>query len=136
MTVPGGSRRGNCRGVLDEDPESTELSDAHEFADPSVNGEDFREGKDGGGPVHRGEESEPDAPCGVWLATGDGTMLFHPVSASTGEGRPRQAPEAASAEEADEMTLDAACRLMPLLPRELIAEYLQLGPYRSGGGAA
>ncbi|MEW2402010.1 hypothetical protein [Streptomyces sp. NPDC046862] len=35
-------------------------------------------------------------------------------------------------EEADEMTLDAACRLMPLLPRELIAEYLELGPYRDG----
>ncbi|MEU9168617.1 hypothetical protein AB0D34_12605 [Streptomyces sp. NPDC048420] len=39
-------------------------------------------------------------------------------------------------EEADEMTLDAASRLMPLLPRELIAEYLQLGPYRGGGDAA
>jgi hypothetical protein len=34
------------------------------------------------------------------------------------------------------MTLDAASRLMPLLPRELIAEYLQLGPYRNGGGAS
>ncbi|MEU6379633.1 hypothetical protein [Streptomyces sp. NPDC046909] len=63
-------------------------------------------------------------------------MLFHAVSAGTEEGRLRQVPEAAtSMEEADEMTLDAACRLMPLLPRELIAEYLQLGPHCGGGGA-
>ncbi|MGW4490511.1 hypothetical protein [Streptomyces sp. NPDC004376] len=39
-------------------------------------------------------------------------------------------------EEADEMTLDAASRLMPLLPRELIAEYLQLGRFREGGEAS
>lgn len=135
MVVPGASRREKCSGVLDEDPQSTELSDSYEFADPSENREGCREGKAGDGLVHRGGESEPDAPCGVLLATGDGTMLFHPVSARTEEGRPWQAPEAASMEEADEMTLDAACRLMPLLPRELIAEYLQLGPYRGGGAA-
>ncbi|WP_416974638.1 hypothetical protein [Streptomyces sp. 4F14] len=44
-------------------------------------------------------------------------------------------PEAASAEAADELTLDAACRLMPLLPRELIAERLGLGEFRDGGAA-
>lgn len=36
-------------------------------------------------------------------------------------------------EESDEATLNAAGWLMPLLPRELIAEFLQLGPYRDGG---
>ncbi|HEY8981592.1 MAG TPA: hypothetical protein VIU15_18645 [Streptomyces sp.] len=35
----------------------------------------------------------------------------------------------------DEETLEAARRLMPLLPRELIAEYLRLGPYRGDGGS-
>jgi hypothetical protein len=136
MTVPGGSRRENWNGVLDEDPQSTEPSDSHEFADPSVNGQVSREGQKGDGLVHRGEESEPDAPSGVWLFAGDGTVLFHPVSTGTEGAHRWQAPEVASVEEADEMTLDAASRLMPLLPRELIAEYLQLGPYRSGGDAA
>ena len=138
MTVPGGSRRENRNGVLGGDPQGAEpsLDSSYEFADVAGNGEVRRNGKRGGGLVHGGEESERDVPSGVWLSAEDGTVLFHPVSAGM-EGFQRwSAPEAGSVEQADEMTLDAACRLMPLLPRELIAEYLQLGPFRDGGDAS
>ncbi|MEV5998951.1 hypothetical protein ACWEGX_36800 [Streptomyces chartreusis] len=138
MTVPGGSRREKWNGVLGGDPQGAEpsLDSSYEFADMAGKGEVRRNGKRGGGLVHGGEESERDAPSGVWLSAEDGTVLFHPVSAGT-EGLQRwSAPEAGSVEEADEMTLDAASRLMPLLPRELIAEYLQLGPFRDGGDAS
>ncbi|MER5217421.1 hypothetical protein ABT063_44615 [Streptomyces sp. NPDC002838] len=138
MTVPDGSRRENRNGVLDRDPQGAEssLGSSHEFADLAGNGEVRRIGEQGEDLVHDSGESEHGAPSGVWLSAKDGTVLFHPVSAGR-EGRQRwSAPEASSAEEADEMTLDAACRLMPLLPRELIAEYLQLGPYRDDGDAS
>jgi hypothetical protein len=136
MTVPGGSRRENRNGVLDRDPQSTEsLDGAHEFADLSGNNEARHDGKQGDGLVRRVDESGGDAPSGVWLAAEDGTILFHPISAAAEGVRSWPEPDADSVEEADEKTLDAASRLMPLLPRELIAEYLQLGPHRGDGGA-
>ncbi|MFE9882545.1 hypothetical protein [Streptomyces sp. NPDC005784] len=136
MTEPGGRRRENRNGVLDRDPQGAEsLDGAHEFADLSEDNEVRRDGDQGDGLVRRSDESRRDAPSGVWLAAEDGTILFHPISAAA-EGVHRwPGPEADTVEEADEKTLDAACRLMPLLPRELIAEYLKLGLYRDGGDA-
>lgn len=138
MTVPGWSRQEKRNGVLDGDPQGAEssLDSSHEFADLAGNGEVRRKDKQGDGLVHGGGESGRDAPSGVWLSAKDGTVLFHPVSAGTEGLQHWPAPEASSVEEADEMTLDAACRLMPLLPRELIAEYLELGPYRDGGDSS
>lgn len=134
MTVPGGSRRENRNGVLDRDPEGAEsLDGSHEFTDPSGNGEVRQDANQGDDPARYSEGTERDAPSGVWLSAKDGTVLFHPVSAGTQGLQDWSVPEAGSMEEADEMTLDAASRLMPLLPRELIAEYLQLGSYRDGG---
>ncbi|MFI0780284.1 hypothetical protein [Streptomyces sp. NPDC021212] len=137
MTVPGGSRRENRNRILDRDLRGAEsLDSSYEFADHSGNGEIRGDGKRGDGLAHRIEESERDDPSGVWLSAADGTVLFHPVSTGTKGLQGWAVPEAGSAEEADEMTLDAASQLMPLLPRELIAEYLQVGPYRDGGDAA
>ncbi|MDX3435694.1 hypothetical protein PV441_06480 [Streptomyces stelliscabiei] len=117
--------------MLDRDPQGAEsLDGTHEFADLSGNNEVRHDGKQGDGLVRRG-----DAPSGVWLAAEDGTILFHPISAAAEGVRRWPEPDADSVEEADEKTLDAASRLMPLLPRELIAEYLQLGPHRGDGGA-
>ncbi|GAA2383777.1 hypothetical protein GCM10010378_25630 [Streptomyces viridochromogenes] len=131
MTVPGGSRRENRNGVLDKDSQGVEsLDGTQEFADLSGNNEVRHDGKQGDGLVRR------DAPSGVWLAAEDGTILFHPISAATEAVCRWPEPDAGSAEEADEKTLDAASRLMPLLPRELIAEYLQLGSRSGDGGAA
>jgi len=136
MTVPGRSRREHRNGVLDRDPRGAEsLDGSHEFTDPSRNDEvrhDANQGDDS--PLH-GEGNEREAPSGVWLSINDGTVLFHPVSAGMQGLQCWSVPEVGSVEEADEVTLDAASRLMPLLPRELIAEYLELGPYRDGGDA-
>ena len=138
MTVPGGSRRENRNGVLGREPQGAEpsLDISHEFTDAAGKGEVRRNGKRGGGLVHGGEESKRDTPSGVWLSAEDGTVLVPPVAAAAEGLQRRSAPAPDSVEEADEMTLDAASRLMPLLPRELIAEYLQLGPFRDGGDAS
>lgn len=85
--------------------------------------------------MRRHDDSGGVARSGVWLAAEDGTILFYPISAGTEAARGWPESEADSVEEADEKTLDAASRLMPLLPRELIAEYLQLGPHRCDGSA-
>jgi hypothetical protein len=73
---------------------------------------------------------------GVWLGTNRG-RLFFPLSddqtSSTGE----PVPSARSSEsQADREALDAACWLMPSLPREFIAEVLQLGSHRPVSGCA
>lgn len=63
-------------------------------------------------------------------------MFFHPLVPGKGSGNEGWPDvEDVSVEQADEMTLDAASRLMPLLPRDLIAEYLGLGSYRHDGGS-
>lgn len=109
------------------------MSDAHDFADSVRNGEIQYDGKPKGIPDRCGGESESTTPSGVWLSAVDGTLLFHPVAAGGEEPQGQSAPRGSSVEESDEATLNAAGWLMPLLPRELIAEFLQLGPYRDGG---
>ena len=137
MTVPGRSRRENRNGVPDGDPQGAEsLESSHGFMDPSGNDEVRHDAEQGDEPPRRWQGSQCDAPSGVWLSLKDGTVLFHPVSAGVHGFQRWSVPEAGSVEEADEMTLDAASRLMPLLPRELIAEYLELGPYRDCGDTA
>lgn len=93
------------------------------------------DGDQGGGLV-RGDEGRHDDQIGVWLALEGGTKLFLPICAAVEEIRRWPDPEAGLVEEADETTLEAACRLMPLLPRELIAERLRLGRHRRGSGNA
>jgi hypothetical protein len=123
--------------VLDRDLHGAEsLDGSHEFTDPSRNDEVRHDANQVDDSPRHGEGNEREAPSGVWLSIDDGTVLFHPVSAGTQGLQRWPVPEAGSVEEADEATLDAASRLMPLLPRELIAEYLELGPYRDGGDAA
>jgi hypothetical protein len=134
MTVPGGSRRKKRNGALDGDPRGAEFSHGvHELADASADSEVGRGEEQGNHVIHYAGEGE--APSGVWLALGDGAVLFHPVSATAAPGRCWPEFETGSVEEADDQTLDAASRLMPLLSREFIAETLRLGPYRSGGDA-
>lgn len=137
MKVPGGSRRENRNSALHSGLQGTEvMNDSHECADSTRNDEKCHDGKPGAIPAQRTGESEAATPSGVWLSAEDGTVLFHPVSAG-GEGPQGLSVRGSggSVEEADEATLDAAGWLMPLLPRELIAEFLQLGPYRDGGTA-
>lgn len=67
---------------------------------------------------------------GVWLGTDNG-QLFLPLSDDGLPSGDETAPESRDAESpADREALDAACLLMPSLPREFIAEVLQLGPHR------
>ncbi len=66
---------------------------------------------------------------GVWLATDGGGRLFLPLSDDPLPHPKENAPHDDELE-ADRETLDAACRLMPSLPREFIAQVLELGPYR------
>lgn len=138
MTVPGGSRRDDRNGAQGRDPRGAEpsLGSLFKLADVAANGEVGRNGEGGGGLVYGSAESECDAASGVWLSAEDGTVLFHPVSSGTEGLQLWSVPDAGSVAEANEMTLDAASRLMPLLPRELIAEYLQLGPVCDGGDAS
>lgn len=138
MVMPGGSRRENQNGVLggvSRDAEPS-LDGPCEFAGFAGNGEYPPDAKRGDRLVRDGQEGERDTSSGVWLSAEDGTVLFHPATAGTRSPQRWSAPEVGSVEEADEMTLDAASRLMPLLPRELIAEYLQLGRFREGGEAS
>lgn len=136
MAVSGGSRRGARNSAIETEPHSAGvLNNAQKFVDPVESGKVRHPQKPEKDPHFRREEWECTAPSGVWLGAADGLVLFHPVPAD-GEGpQGCSALESSSEEEADEATLDAACWLMPLLPRELIAEFLQLGPYRDGGTA-
>jgi len=142
MIVPDGSRREKGNEISEAHPPSAECSEVHVYADESA-GSGIRNARGcGGGCADCGGEDRGDARSGVWLATRDGTVLFHPVSEDESGDLRHQSPGAVSEkaegeeEEAeDEETLEAARRLMPLLPRELIAEYLRLGPYRGDGGS-
>jgi len=125
MGMPGGNRRENRNGAPGRHLRDTETLACDEF-----------KGRAGIANIraltpHVGEGEEGIA--GIWLATADGTKLFCTATSATGEP---QGPslEPVSEEEADQATLDAASWLMPHLPRELIAEVLQLGKCRRNGG--
>jgi len=79
---------------------------------------------------------QPSGAGSVWLGTGNGGGTVHPLSIRPeGDSDPDVSPDRLGDDEnADEETLDAACWLMPGLPRDLIAEALELGPYRRGVG--
>jgi hypothetical protein len=73
-----------------------------------------------------------------WLGAGSGGGAVYPPSTRP-EGNHDPDVSLARSEDdenADEETLDAACWLMPGLPRDLIAEVLELGSYRRGTGGS
>jgi hypothetical protein len=75
--------------------------------------------------------SRSSAAGGVWLGTDTGGGTADPFSVRPGGDDDPEADLASPGDEnADEETLDAACWLMPGIPRDLIAEALELGPYR------
>lgn len=136
MRAPGGSRWGDLDRTPSKDLQEADPLGSCQSADPAGDG-DARSYEGIGGRAGRHRAAiERDIPSGVWLGVRDGTVLFHPLGVGTqGVGLLSMPEPGAKEEDVDEATLDAASRLMPLLPRELIAEYLQLGPYRDGGGA-
>ncbi len=75
----------------------------------------------------------PSGAGSVWLGTGNGGGTVYPLSTRSESDGPNAGPARRGDDEnADEETLDAACWLMPGLPRDLIAEALEPGPYRGG----
>lgn len=129
MNVPGRGRPRNRSFVVRETPQEVGEVEAREGSASISSGEPRDENLE---QVAAFGRHGKDGPSGIWLLARDGMAIFHPVAVCKTQPKEQErAPVGADGEDEDQATLDAACWLMPLLPRELIAEFLQLGPYRS-----
>jgi hypothetical protein len=134
MVMPGGSRRAFRDGAFPRESQST--LESQRGTDPIEDGGDQLSDEHLVHRSHSDVDHRAATQSGVWLETQDGMLIFHPVSAGLLSERPNkdgdQLNMVLDAEE--KATLEAASWLMPKLPRELIAQYLSLGPYRQSRG--
>ncbi|MFI5682368.1 hypothetical protein [Streptomyces sp. NPDC051636] len=134
MVMPGGSQLAFRNEAFSRESQST--LESQQSTEPIEDGGDQLSD---GYLVHRSQsdiDHRATTQSGVWLETQDGMLIFHPVSAGPLSERPNKDGDdrhmVLDAEE--KATLEAASWLMPKLPRELIAQYLSLGPYRQSKG--
>lgn len=133
MVVPGGSRPEDQNEtpekyvrhaeILDEEQELEDSTESSECLAPR--GIPPRRNS-----LHDRGDGERIPRKGIWLGTDMGLMVFHPVLSPNGPSESSPPTEDSVVQDADEASLDVACWLMPLLPREHIAETLKLGAYR------